>query len=494
MRLGNVSKSPHRRWAEFRLSVVGGLLATPPGTQELKEEIEKLALKPWTHPIKGKPIKFGFSTIEGWYYTARKERDDPLAKLQSKVRSDAGKSRTITGEVEALLVKQYEAYPYWNYRLHADNLRVAVAKALKNVEPPTYDPVLRYMKANGLTKKKRRRDDDRPGAVATAAKLALRETRSWETEFVNSLWHLDFHHGSLKVLCENGQWRLPILLGIFDDHSRLACHMQWYLAETAENLVHGVSQAFQKRGLTREMLNDNGAAMTSREFTSGLTALSILAKTTLPYSPQMNGKCEFVWSRVESRLMPMLSGQKDLTLKMLNDATQAWAEIEYNQVVHRETRERPLDRFMKGKDVGRPCPSSETLRMAFRAEVRRTQRRSDGTITIEGRRFEIPSRFRCLEQITVRFARWDLGFVHMIDERTGAPLSRIYPIDKLANADGRRRLLEDPAPGAAPVTSNELPPLMDKLMQDYSALGLLPAYVTKNKMMKTNEGDSDARG
>ena len=43
------------------------------------------------------------------------------------------------------------------------------------------------------------------------------------------LWHLDFHHGSLKVLTPGGQWLRPIALGILDDHSRLCCHVQWYL-------------------------------------------------------------------------------------------------------------------------------------------------------------------------------------------------------------------------------------------------------------------------
>ena len=48
-----------------------------------------------------------------------------------------------------------------------------------------------------------------------------------------------------------GEWRTPILLGFLDDHSRLGCHLQWYLAETAEVFVHGLCQAFMKRGLPR---------------------------------------------------------------------------------------------------------------------------------------------------------------------------------------------------------------------------------------------------
>jgi hypothetical protein len=53
----------------------------------------------------------------------------------------------------------------------------------------------------------------------------------------------------------------PILFGVLDDRSRLACHLQWYLAETAEIVAHGLSQAFQKRGLPRAALRvDAGSA------------------------------------------------------------------------------------------------------------------------------------------------------------------------------------------------------------------------------------------
>ncbi len=66
-------------------------------------------------------------------------------------------------------------------------------------------------------------------------------------------------------------WQRPIALGILDDHSRLCCHLQWYLSETAEDLVHGFSQAIQKRGLPRALMTDNGAAMIADEFTEGLS-------------------------------------------------------------------------------------------------------------------------------------------------------------------------------------------------------------------------------
>ena len=115
-------------------------------------------------------------------------------------------------------------------------------------------------------------------------------------------------------LCSPGEWRTPILFGVLDDRSRLACHLQWYLSESAENIARGLSQAMQKRGLPRAAMSDNGAAMTATEITEGLAKLGILHQTTLPYSPYMNGKQEVLWGSVEGRLMAMLEGVDDLTL------------------------------------------------------------------------------------------------------------------------------------------------------------------------------------
>ena len=48
----------------------------------------------------------------------------------------------------------------------------------------------------------------------------------------------------------------------------------------------------------------------------------------------------------------------------------------------------------------------------FTAETGRTQRRSDGTISLKGIRFEIPSRYHHFQRLGVRAAFWDLSQVH----------------------------------------------------------------------------------
>jgi transposase InsO family protein len=141
------------------------------------------------------------------------------------------------------------------------------------------------MKTHGLFRSLLRSGPKTPGLVRAQARIETREVRSFESEHVNALWHLDFHHGSHKILTPEGEYVKPLLLGIMDDHSRLVCHAQWYLGETAEDLVHGLCQAFLKRGLPRSLLTDNGAAMTAAETVQGLERLGIVHATTLPYSP-----------------------------------------------------------------------------------------------------------------------------------------------------------------------------------------------------------------
>ena len=488
-------------WARFRFSVVGTLLSAPPPRGELKAALRSLAAKTWTHPVTAGEVCFSAATIERWYYKSR-QNDDPLRVLERRVRKDCGKV-SLAPALTHHLSGQYLDHPHWTYQLHYDNLAAAV-KAEPSLGPlRSYCTVRRYMQAHGMFRKPRLAPHRRAGEVRAEQRREQREIRSYEAEYVGSLWHLDFHHGSLKVLTSRGRWQHPLVLGILDDHSRLCCHLQWYLSETAEDLVHGLSQAIQKRGLPRALLSDNGAAMIAEEVTAGLLRLGIVHEKTLPYSPYQNGKQECFWATLEGRLMEMLGGVAELSLEFLNEATQAWVEIEYNRRPHRELCCSPVERFAQAADVLRPSPSSNTLREAFRLEGPRTQRQSDGTISVEGVRFEVPSRYRHFRKVSVRYARWDLRRVDLVDPRHGTILSPLYPLDRKANADGQRRLFEPDRAAAAveaesplePKSPNpgrecpekELPPLLQRILAEYSATGLPPAYLPKNPPSQPGE-------
>ncbi len=473
--------SVHQAWAHLRFSVVGHLLAAPPQRGELRGELEKLAGQAWRHPTTGEPARFGVSTIERWYYQALRERHDPVSVLRRKVRKDAGRQVAMADPVKQALVAQYAAHKGWSVQLHYDNL-VALAAARPEIgAPPSYSTVRRFMKAQGLFRRRRLTSARTPGALAAEARLDNLEVRSYEAAYVNGLWHWDCHSGSKKVVTPRGELVVPILFGVLDDRSRVACHLQWYLSEDAENVAHGLSQAIQKRGLPRSAMSDNGGAMTAAEITEGLTRLGIVHETTLPHSPYQNGKQENFWAHVEGRLLAMMEDVPDLTLGVLNDATQAWVEHEYNRKVHSEIGEAPITRFLVGPDVSRPSPDSAALRLAFTRREDRSQRRSDGTVSIEGRRFEIPGRYRHVERVAIRYATWDLSQVHLVDERTEKVLCRLYPLDRERNASGQRRPLDPVSEEPRPVPAAGLPPLLASLLAKQAATGLPPAYLPKDE-------------
>jgi putative transposase len=472
--MSDQSKGQDRdRWARLRFSIVGPLLAAPPGVGELHGALLALSDKSWCHPVTGLPVSFGSSTIERWYYAARAAAD-PVAALKTRVRADCGQQRRLSAAIVTALAAQYHAHPSWSAQLHYDNLRVA----LGNDSPlPSYSTLRRHMKAQGWFKQGRLRRHPTPGMLAASERLQSREVRSFELDHVNALWHLDFHYGSRKVLTGQGTWMTPMALAVLDDRSRLACHVQWYGDETAESLVHGFSQALQRRGLPRSLMTDNGAAMMTEEFGAGLHQLGIVHQTTLPYSPYQNAKQESFWGRIEGRLMAMLEGVAELSLELLNTATGAWVEHEYQRSVHSEIGGSPLERYLAGPDVGRECPGSEVLRAAFRREITRSQRRSDGTVSLHGQRFEIPARYRHLQRVHLRYARWDLRRVDLVDARRGSLLCALYPLDKSANADGQRRALEPVSPTALTASTPGMAPLLRQLMAEYAATGLPPAYL-----------------
>ena len=465
---------PNRdRWARLRFSVIGALMASPPAPGGLRQALLVLAAKTWRHPDSGLDVHFGVSTLERWYYAARR-CDDPLVALRDRLRGDEGRFPSMSEQAVAALTAQYREHCGWTAQLHLDNLRITLQAA--SLPVASYATVRRFLLSQGMHRKARPKRATE-GAVLARDRLEQLEVRSFEVEHVGALVHLDFHHGSRKVLTRAGLWATPMLVGFIDDRSRLVCHLQWYLDETAQTLVHGLSQAFMKRGLPRAVMTDNGSAMVCEEFVTGLARLGVVHQTTLPYSPYQNAKQESFWGRIEGRLMPMLEGEQTLTLDRLNEATQAWVEQEYHRTVHSEIGVTPLAHHLAGPTVARPCPDSATLCDAFRIEVKRRARRSDGTFSLEGCRFEIPGRYRYLSDVHVRYARWDLSRVDLVDPRTGTVLCPIKPLDKSANADAQRRKLDPVGRDLSPLPPSGMAPLLLQLLAEHAATGMPPAYL-----------------
>jgi len=79
---------PRDRWARLRFSIIGSLLAAPPDPGTLQAALTALAARTWRDP-EGLGVQFGVSTLERWYYAARRA-DDPIAHLRNRLRTDVG--------------------------------------------------------------------------------------------------------------------------------------------------------------------------------------------------------------------------------------------------------------------------------------------------------------------------------------------------------------------------------------------------------------------
>lgn len=184
------------RWARLRFAVVGPLLAAPPEPGHLRELITALAAKRWRHPVTGDDVQFGRSTVERWFYRARKAAQDPVASLRDRKRP-CGAGASLSPQAVQAIRAQYREHPGWTCQLHFDNLRVTLGQAFL----PSYTTVRRYLRAQGLYRERKPRHTS-TGAMLARDRLEKLEVRSFEVEHVNALWHLDFHHGSRKLLAQ----------------------------------------------------------------------------------------------------------------------------------------------------------------------------------------------------------------------------------------------------------------------------------------------------
>jgi len=196
------------QWARLRFAVIGPLLASPPEPGQLQAALRLLAERSWQHPTTGLPRRFGVSTIERWYYQARRQQD-PVNALKPKLRADTGRSRALSGALKLAIAEQYRAHRSWSVQLHYDNLAARVADEPALGPLPSYATVRRHFKACGLVAHKRSSRRDTDGERRAIERLESREVRSFEVDHVHGLWHLDFHHGSRKVLSNDGQWHKP---------------------------------------------------------------------------------------------------------------------------------------------------------------------------------------------------------------------------------------------------------------------------------------------
>ena len=427
--------------------------------------------------MSGREVRFGASTIERWYYAARAAAD-PVAILRNRRRDNLGRFKSLTRAAIQILTAQYNEHPGWTLQLHFDNLRVTWPGATRR-RRRIRRSVVSCRRRGCFAKRRAKRAT--AGALLARDRLDRLEVRSYEVDYVSALWHLDFHHGSRKVLTRAGRGSSRYCWASSTIARAWSAMLQWYLDETAESLVHGLCAGLHEARLAAR-LDDRQRRRHARRRDhqwsrpSGRRASDDACRIR----PYQNAKQESFWGRIEGRLMAMLEGEPKLTLDLLNQASQAWVEQEYHRTVHSEIGMHPFGALSRRPQCPSGLPvSTATLRPPSGSRSMRTPAAcrwhdQSGRNTLrDPRRLSPPA-----AMLTVRYARWDLTHVDLVDPRSGdGPLpdqgarqDRPTPMGSVgASRRSRRTALVPPSTGIAP--------LLRQLLADYAATGLPPAYL-----------------
>ncbi len=408
--------------ALFRYSVLGPLVSRAALQRgELKATLQELAARHYDIPG-SRNSHLSEKTIEAWFYDWRR---GGIEALEPKVRSDRGQSK-IAPEVQAAILAAKRENPRRSIRGIRRLLeqRGTVAK-----EELSRSSIHRLLKAHGLS-------------CLSGSASEPKEHRAYEAEYAGDIWYGDVMHGPQVPM--NGRMRKAYLVSLMDDASRLIAHSAFCPGETALDIEAVLKQAVLKRGLPVKLVIDNGPAYRAKTLQGICARLGIHLVYCRPYAPEGKGKLERWHSTFRNQFLSELDTSRLRDLSDLNARLWAWLESVYHQTPHGglEKGLTPLQRYQ------RDLPRMRTLGAlaaridgVFQHRVTRQVRR-DGTVSYQGKRFEVPYALSG-KQITLVVDPHTQQVLGVQDD-DGQSLGAATPLDTVANVQRKRRKPQPP--------------------------------------------------
>jgi putative transposase len=406
--------------ALFRLSVLGPLVSRERLARgELQQLIRELAQREYAIPGSRRHL-LGEKTIEAWYYAWRR---DGIAGLTPKVRVDRGESR-LPAELQAVILAAKRENPRRSIRQIRRLLEAAGTVAQGRL---SRSAIHRLLQRHGLS---------RPSGSTSQPE----ERRRFCAEHAGSIWYGDVMHGPRLPLA--GRVRKTYLVSLLDDASRLIAHSAFCLGETALDIEGVLKQALLKRGVPTMLVVDNGAAYRAATLQGICARLGIKLVYCRPYAPEGKGKLERYHRTFRDAFLSELDARRITDLDDLNARLWAWTEVLYNRQAHDGIGGlTPLARYQQDlpriRGLGQLAMQLDAL---FYHRISRFVRK-DGTVSYQGRMFEVPYE---LAGKTVRLVvNPHGGSVVGVENDDGESLGAATPLDALAN---RHRQRHKPTP------------------------------------------------
>jgi len=354
--------------ALFRYGLIADVVCLEPGTKGIYDKLEKKAARDYVIPGSSR-TSIAKETFRSWIKDYRKNGFDAL---YPKTRTDKGKSRTLSTEIEDVLVEIKE-----------NDLKLSVTQVIKQARKQglvdenqelSESIVYRLLSNRGLMDK---RKIEEPGG---------KDHRRFSYNHAGELFMSDVMHGP-AVFTEGRKKRKTYLIAFIDDATRVIPYAEFALGEKSRDLLPVLKQAIMRRGIPKRLFVDNGSAFRSRHLAIVCARLGITLIHSKAYHAAAKGKIERWFRTIRQQFLPTLEDHHKASLTNLNQALWAYVEGEYHHNIHRTLAESPLDRWARCSERVRFPEPGVDLEEIFLAEHKRKVHK-DRTISLHGKAYE----------------------------------------------------------------------------------------------------------
>lgn len=163
------------------------------------------------------------------------------------------------------------------------------------------------------------------------------------------------------------------------------------LVALADDRVMPERPALASRGVPESVYVDNGSAFVDAWLLRACASLAIKLTHSRPGRPQGRGKIERFFRTVRDQFLVELDEEgagRIESLGELNRLFTAWVETVYHRMVHSETGQPPIERWLAAIPKPLPLPSPADLREAFLWSEKRTVTKTQ-TVSLHGNTYEV---------------------------------------------------------------------------------------------------------
>jgi len=401
-----------QKMALFRYSLIAAAVSGTFEAPSLAQHLRNVAGKTYLDPD-GKTVRFTFYTLERWYYDYRKFGLDALA---SKQRSDMGKPRALPAAAIDQIYVLKDKFPYITGKAMYKKL---VEDGFINASQTSLSTLHRYLRNNGLK-----------------SKAPVEVVKAFEMERSNDCWQADTTRGpKIKM---DGKTVQTYVIAFLDDASRMALHVQSYMADNAVNMQDCFKKAVAKGGVPKRLFCDNGGPYDNMQLRMICASLGITLIHAKPYSGKSKGKVERHFRTIKDGWMHCTDWNTFSSLEEIDVSLANFLSSQYTNRKHSSIGVTPKERFLQDYERIRFIPAEELdLHFLHRRESRVS---STAIVKFSKMEYEVPQQY-IGSKVKIRYLPTDPSKAFIFSD-VGRLLHTIYPVRKVDNAKIKRNTID----------------------------------------------------